>query len=117
MIYLASPYSHSDPAVMEERFDAACKAAGYLMTQGHHVFSPIAQCHPIAMRTPGMPTDWQFWKAYDEQVIAACDELWVLMLDGWQESRGVAAEKEIAFRLGKPIRHASPVGPVMLPRD
>ena len=27
MIYLASPYSHSDPAVREQRYEAACQAA------------------------------------------------------------------------------------------
>ncbi|GIW55540.1 MAG: hypothetical protein KatS3mg082_1944 [Nitrospiraceae bacterium] len=34
MIYLASPYSHPDPAVREERFHAACRAAAALLLAG-----------------------------------------------------------------------------------
>jgi hypothetical protein len=30
VIYLASPYSDPDPAVMEQRFDAVCRKAGEL---------------------------------------------------------------------------------------
>ena len=42
MEYLASPYSHSDHAVVEGRFRAVCRHAADLMRNGHHVFSPIA---------------------------------------------------------------------------
>lgn len=56
MIYLASPYSHPDPAVEELRFEAACEAACKLMQQGHHVFSPIAHTHPVGRRSCGVLT-------------------------------------------------------------
>jgi hypothetical protein len=40
MTYLATAYSHPDPAVMEQRFDLACRIAGSLMARGEIVFSP-----------------------------------------------------------------------------
>ncbi len=58
MIYLASPYSHDDPAVRQERFDAACRAAAELVRQGKTVFRPVAHSHAICRY--GLPWDWRF---------------------------------------------------------
>ena len=38
-VYLATAYSHPDPAVMESRFDAACRIAWALMAQGEIVYA------------------------------------------------------------------------------
>lgn len=106
MIYLASPYSHSDPSVRDARFHAVCQAAAELMRSGQHVFSPIAHSHPIAMH--GLPTDWSYWEVYARWHLERCDEVLVLTLDGWQESVGIAAEVRIAAELDKPVRYLSP---------
>ena len=110
LIYLASPYSHTDRAVVEARFDAVCVEAAILMAAGHHIFSPIAHTHPIAMRGE-LPTDWTFWQQYDTAMIRACSALWVLMLDGWDTSKGVAAEMAIATELGIPVIYIEPRRP------
>lgn len=102
LTYLASPYSHPDAAVRQQRFEAACRVAAALIRRGHVVFSPIAHSHSIAQH--GLPVDWGFWERHDRRLLAACDELWVLKLDGWQHSRGVQAEIAIALALGKPVR-------------
>jgi hypothetical protein len=102
MIYLASPYSHPDPAVRQDRFEKVCHAAAALIRRGHVVFSPIAHSHGMARL--GLPTDWSFWETQDRWFLSVCAELWVLTLDGWQESRGVQAEITIAQSLGKPLR-------------
>lgn len=104
LVYLASPYSHPDPAVVEARFEAVCRAAGRLMADGVLVYSPIAHTHPIAVRS-ALPTGWTYWERYDRAMIAACDHLTVLMLDGWDESRGVTAELAIAGELGRPVTY------------
>ena len=91
MIYLASPYSDPDPAVEQQRFEAVCKVASALMMQGHRIFSPIAHTHPIAMAGE-MPRGWDFWQEYDREMLGACDALWVLMLPGWDKSRGIRGE-------------------------
>ncbi len=120
MIYPASPYSHPDPAVREQRFRAACRLAAAFLRAGMLVFSPIAHSHPLVEF--GLPTDWRFWERYDRAHLERCDEVVVLMLDGWKESAGVQAEIRFARELGKPVRflgveeaHGSPtlahVGP------
>ena len=51
-----------------------------------------------------LPTGWDFWERIDRAYLARCDEVVVLMLDGWQESTGVRAEIALARDLGKPVR-------------
>jgi Domain of unknown function (DUF1937) len=109
MIYLASPYSHSDPAVREQRFDAACATAAVLMRAGHIVFSPVIHGHPLTRL--GLPGDWLFWESQARWQLERCEEVVVLMLDGWDESDGVRAEVEIATELGKVVWFRYPVRP------
>jgi Domain of unknown function (DUF1937) len=103
MIYLASPYSHPDPQVREDRFDAACRAAVDLVRAGQSVFSPIVHGHPLV--SFGLPTDWSFWQPYDCEHLQHCDEVVVLRLDGWQNSGGVQAEIALALALGMRVEY------------
>ena len=106
MLYLASPYSHSDPAVRATRYQQACWHAVRLMRGGRLVYSPIVHSHALAEL--GLPGDWPFWAEHNREMMAACRELVVLALDGWKGSRGVAAEIGIATELGIPVRHMEP---------
>ena len=101
-IYLASPYYHKDPEIREARFIAACTKAGELMNQGYFIYCPIAHSHPIAVQCE-LPKDWSFWEQYDIEYIKWVDEVWVLMLPGWDQSTGIKAEIEIAKKMGKPV--------------
>ncbi len=107
LAYLASPYSHPDPAVMQERFEQACKAAAELMRVGVMVFSPIAHSHPIAQY--GLPKEWGFWQEYDRIMLAKCDRIIVLMLPGWQTSAGVRNELRFAVDAGLPVEYFKPL--------
>lgn len=100
LIYLASPYTHADPAVMQSRFEAACRAAAVLMRAGRAVFSPIAHSVPIARHGRLPATDLAFWMAVDRPLLEACDEMVVLRLPGWEQSLGVAEELRMAKARG-----------------
>jgi hypothetical protein len=113
MIYLASPYSHPDQTIREQRFRAACRAVATLLRAGHVVFSAIVHSHPLVEH--GLPADWKFWECIDHQHLERCDEVVVLMLDGWRESTGVRAEVRIARELGRPIRYVAPETATGLP--
>jgi hypothetical protein len=41
-------------------------------------------------------------------MLAACESVTVLMLDGWTESKGIAAEIVIARQLGKTVDYRTP---------
>lgn len=104
MIYLASPYSHIDPAVRLQRFETVCFVAANLMKEGHHIFSPIAHTHPICLKLD-LPFAFEFWKSLDEEMITFCSDFWIVRMDGWSISKGVAAETAFAVKLGKSIRY------------
>lgn len=108
MIYLAAPYSHDDPAVRQQRFERINRVAARLMSDGARLFSPISHTHPICL-AGRLPTGWDYWERYDRTILDACDALLVLMLDGWKESTGVAAEIDIADELGLPVSWLQPL--------
>jgi hypothetical protein len=107
MIYLASPYTDKDPTVMEQRFDQMCRIAGYYMRQGTVVYSPIVHCHPIAIRVD-LPRDWAFWQRFDEESVKMAGAVHVIQLPGWEKSKGVAAEVEVAKLAGIPVFYVDP---------
>ena len=82
----------------------SCKRgkAAELMAQGLLIFSPISHTHPIHL-AGNLPGDWEFWKEYDRSFLEWADELWVMRIDGWEQSKGVKAEIEIAKGLKKEI--------------
>lgn len=107
MIYLASPYSHKDPDVQEARFRMACRAAAALMRKGLCIYSPVAHTHPIAL-AGDLPKGWDYWERFDRDMISHCEELWVLQLQGWFESKGVQAEIQIAREAQKKVVFIDP---------
>src|SRR5262245_56703591 len=101
MIYLSCSYSHPDPAVREHRFREACRATAALIRAGHVVFCPIVQFHPLVEY--GVPTEWDAWERIDGALLRLCDEVIVMMLDGWQNSVGVQAEVRLAEGFSIPL--------------
>ena len=108
MIYVAAPYTSSDPAVREARFEAACRVAAELIRQGKSVFSPLSHSHAICRYD--LPIDWEFWQRLDLEFLSLCSEVAVLKLPGWHRSVGVQAEIAAARALGKPVTFLEPVG-------
>jgi hypothetical protein len=106
MIYIASPYSHPEASVREQRFQSACVAASELMRAGHVVYCPIAHGHPIAQH--GLPTDWLYWERSNRRLLAVCDKVMVVTLEGWEESEGVQAEIQMAGELRKAVSYRRP---------
>ena len=106
-IYLASPYSNSFPEVCHARYIEAMHATAWLLKRGIWVYSPIVHCHEMA-REFGLPTDAKYWEAYNHVMISQARELWVLKIDGWQESKGVAEEIAFAKALRKRVVKMAP---------
>jgi len=106
LYYLASPYSHDNTNMRQERYEAVNDATIILLRQQVYAFSPITYNHP--MERHNLPTDWAFWKPYDIAFLERCDAVLVLKLDGWRESIGVTAEIEKAISLGIPVQYLEP---------
>lgn len=106
-IYLASPYTHADPAVMQQRHDAAMAFTAEQLANRVWVYSPIVHCHEMALRHT-LPFDFDFWQEYNFALLSKASHLWILALDGWDQSKGVTAEVDLAARLSIPTTLMQP---------
>lgn len=102
MIYLASPYSGTLEQ-MQQRYLDTKHATATLLSNKHHIYSPIVHCHEMACRF-SLPRDAQFWKEYNEDMIKRVDYLWLLKIPGWETSKGMGMEVEFASKIGKSIQ-------------
>ena len=102
LLYLASPYSHPDPATQYYRYRRVCRATAKLIKAGVPVFSPLCNSVP-AVELGGLETDHNGFLAIDLPILHRCDEVLVLALDGWTTSLGVRRELFEALTLRKPI--------------
>lgn len=99
LTYLAVPYSHPDPSIRQQRFEAVNRVAAKLINDGHLIFSPISHSHHIATQH-GLECGWEFWKRHDQFFLSMCWRLLILKLDGWETSVGVMAEIAFAETMG-----------------
>lgn len=104
MIYVASPYSHPDPFVVDKRFQAVEQFTARLIGAGMLAYSPIAAFHHMARRY-SLPKDAIYWRAHNQHTMSHASELFVLRLPGWEESRGVQMEIDWADRMGLPVSY------------
>lgn len=94
-IFLASPYTHSNPRIMLQRYEKARDAAAKLLRGGITVFSPIVHFHDIAL-LHDFPKDAAFWENHNRPFLQLSCGLYVLTLPGWEDSIGVRREIELA---------------------
>jgi len=107
MIYLSSPYSHPDQAVVEARIKTFCKVDEALQRKGLMTVSPLYK-HLLFLNGSTLPSDWNYWKCYSRVLLKECDWLFVIKNDGWEESIGVQAEIEFAKERLIPIEYLNP---------
>jgi hypothetical protein len=79
--------------------------AADLISAGRIVFSPLTMTHPIdlllAEHDSTLGSD--YWVKFDEAFMDFCSEIAVLMLDGWEQSSGIARELRYFRDKGRPV--------------
>lgn len=103
LIYVASPYNHSDEDTRWLNYRMVSRYSARLIAKGQVVISPIAYGHPLLDFTE-LPYDWPFWSNFCLTFLDRCDEMHVLMMEGWDKSRGVTEEIEFARENNIPIK-------------
>jgi hypothetical protein len=109
MKYVATPYSHISPAIMQRRYELAVQAVLSLvkMYPGQMIYSPIVYWHPVALAHK-LPTDHIYWQAINDTELLVCDEVFVIQFKDWEHSRGIARELETARSRELVITHLRP---------
>lgn len=101
LIYLACPFRHDDLFIQRKRCAAAHYVAAKLTLEGKHVFSPLTHNEQlIDLTNDKMPGE--HWMQFDLAILDICQSLYILKMDGWEASKGVA--REIAFAKNKGIQ-------------
>src|SRR5215472_8068444 len=95
-IYVAGPYSHEDANVREQRYIALNNFTLWLAFYRQLTpYSPITHWHEIA-KANTLPTEFEFWTRVNHDMLKGASAIYLLMLDGWDKSRGVKYEIELA---------------------
>jgi hypothetical protein len=91
-IFLSGPMT----GLPEFNFPAFHAAADLLRTHGHHVENPAENPEPPC-------GTWEGWMRQAIGQLVRCDT--IMLLQGWQDSRGARIEHDLATKLGLRIRH------------
>lgn len=101
LVFISTPYSHTDKSIQIERFELTCNMVAILLNQGKFPISPIVHGHPTVQY--GVRGDWEFWRDYCCEFIKSCHTVYVGDIYGWDESTGVKGEIEVAKSLNKEV--------------
>lgn len=102
MIYLASPYSSPIPEGMQMRFEKTRLFTAYLLRQDIFAFSPIVYAHEMS-KALNLGTDAKSWLRFNFNMLRRSEAMFVYMLPGWRDSKGVKIELKLARSLFMPI--------------
>lgn len=103
--YVASPYTDTDPKIRARRYEAVEKFAAFLCLQRVWAFVPIMHSHHMGLKHK-LPYEFEFWNEWNQAMIRPSRGVIVFEIEGWDESRGIAAELEFAETLKLPIFHS-----------
>jgi hypothetical protein len=105
MIYIASPYTSVLPNknginVMQRRYEVVMEFVANNLEMPF--FSPILYCHEMAKKYE-LPKTFGYWQKLNHHYIDISTEVWVLKMNGWEESKGVSDEIQYATEIGKNV--------------
>ena len=102
MIFIASPYLHDAPEVMEHRYLTVEQYVAECIIQGECVISPVVNYHHMSERF-NMRKDYKFWKEVNHDLLERSDSIRVLMLPDWRQSKGVLDELALSNYINMPV--------------
>lgn len=104
MIFVSVPYSHPDQLVVQDRVRILSHYCGKLLEEGKWNLSPVTHGTTIS-RHVKLPMDFNFWQHISYEMLKVCEEMHVLMLEGWEDSIGVLGEINYAKMNNIPIHY------------
>ena len=111
LVYVAGRYSASSDRTVAENVEAARAVARVVAT--YPLLFPVVP-HQLNAGLEDVG-DYEWWLAGTLELMRRCDA--VVMVPGWEGSRGACAEREEAHRLGLPVFDAESTGCAEALRD
>jgi hypothetical protein len=108
MIYLAAPFSHENPAVMAARLQSLCEFHAMLVRKPPRSFFYNPLANAIGAAHEEIPES--YWVNHGLHVLKSCQALYVLMLPGWENSKGVTKEIAFAHEIGITVHYFNASG-------
>lgn len=105
MILITGPYSSPDAEVKAARVKTIATACAALIIQTNQVaMSPLLSGLAIIEKSgKKLPDNTEFWKEFCRVFVRAAEEVYVLDMDGWDKSGGVADEINEAKERNIPV--------------
>ena len=101
---MACPYSSEYEIESEFRMAAASMVAAKLTQMDFAIFSPLSQSQSVLeFIEPSVATP-DFWLERDLSIVRKCDTVLVLPMWGFDKSKGVAREVNLAHDLHIPVK-------------
>lgn len=101
MIYICCPYWNDQEDIRNYRRKKAIDYSTVLVKKGYLTYSPLIYTERFAKDK----TKEGYWIKHGIEMVKACNEIRVLCLDGWKESKGVQGEIKQAKDLGLKIKY------------
>ncbi len=102
-VFVASPVSSDDLAIVEQRMEAVARFGAWLQEEDGKCPFVVALVDKAVAKYLKKPKSLEWWganiKHFMEPAVSCC----VLCLDGWRDSGGLAFEIKKAKELGKPV--------------
>ncbi|MDD9912118.1 MAG: DUF1937 family protein [Alphaproteobacteria bacterium] len=95
--------SHPDEEIRLSRVEEAVKFGAWVMDSEQKSVYVAAFNNVELDRYRKQPTTYEWWYVNMESFLSPAESCYVLCLDGWKESKGVAEEIAVAKKLGKEI--------------
>ena len=104
MIYIASPYWHEKKKIRKYRRKQAIRYSLNLARWGILNYCPLLYTSWIK----DLEIPEEYWLFHSTKMIDAAHVIHVLCLDGWEESKGVSQEIDVAEGKGLPVSYIDP---------
>lgn len=103
-VYLAGAITSPTVDLYTKRVATHAKCALALEAQGEvTVYSPASETHGLVELGGKMGTTWTDWRDHDLNMLYGSNRIYVMMMDGWKESKGVRGEVKFAIQHNIPI--------------
>jgi hypothetical protein len=104
MIIVTGPYSSKDPEVKKLRVKTIAEACLTLMHRGDISISPLTFGLSLIEKSgKELPDSYEFWTKFCKEFVGVSKSMYVLNMDGWEESNGTKDEIKEAKEIGIPV--------------